>query len=54
MSGAVTNGPYWMFFSFKPNADGVGGTYERSSELVASSLDIRAVITGILKDMVRT
>ncbi|KAI0661230.1 hypothetical protein C8Q70DRAFT_700522 [Cubamyces menziesii] len=40
-----------MFFSFKPNADGVGGTYERSSELVASSLDIRAVITGILKDM---
>ena len=54
MNGVVTDGLNWMFFSFKPRADGVGGTYERSHQLFASSPDTRAVITGILRDMVCT
>ena len=53
MNGAVTNGLKWMFFSFKSGPDGVGGTFERSVQVVASSPDERAVITGVLKDMVR-
>lgn len=52
MNGVVTNGLKWMFFSFTPGPDGVGGTFERSAQVIASSPDIRAVITGVLKDMV--
>ena len=53
MNGAITNGLEWLFFSYTPGPDGVGGTYKRSIQLVADSADMRAVITGILKDMVR-
>ena len=53
MNGAVTYGLSWMFFSFTPGPDGVGGTFEGSAQVNAASLDSRAVITGILKDMVR-
>ena len=52
MNGVVTNGVNGMFFSFTPGPDGVGGTFDRSRMIVASSPDTRAVITGILKDMV--
>ena len=52
MNCVVTNRTSWMFFSFTPGPDGVGGTFERSDQVVALSSDMRAVITGILKDMV--
>ena len=53
MNGAITNGLKWMFFSYTPGPDGVGGTFNCSIQLVAESADMRAVITGILRDMVR-
>ena len=54
MHGAVTNGIMWQFFTFTPKPDGVGGTYLRSVPVDASwSSNSRAVLTGILKDMVR-
>ena len=53
MNGAVTNGLSWMFFSFTPGPDGVGGNYERSAQVNASTPVSRAIITGILKVMVR-
>ncbi|KAI0703363.1 hypothetical protein C8T65DRAFT_258721 [Cerioporus squamosus] len=52
MNGAVTNGLEWMFFSFTPGPDGVGGTFERSHQVSTSSPELRAVITGVLKDMI--
>ncbi|TFK93954.1 hypothetical protein K466DRAFT_593936 [Polyporus arcularius HHB13444] len=52
MNGVVTNGLEWMFFSFTPGPDGVGGTFERSRQVSASSPELRAVITGVLKDMI--
>ncbi|EPS97963.1 hypothetical protein FOMPIDRAFT_1051871 [Fomitopsis schrenkii] len=52
INGVVTNGLKWMFFSFTPGPDGVGGTFERSAQVTASSPDTRAVITGVLKDMI--
>ncbi len=53
MNGVVTSGLEWMFFSFKPGPEGVGGTFERSYQVSASSPELRAVITGVMKDMVR-
>ncbi|KAI0718859.1 hypothetical protein C8T65DRAFT_67388 [Cerioporus squamosus] len=52
MNGVVTNGHRWMFFSFTPGEDGVEGTFRRHLPLKATSPDERAVITGILKDMI--
>ncbi|RPD55469.1 hypothetical protein L227DRAFT_656912 [Lentinus tigrinus ALCF2SS1-6] len=52
MNGVITNGHRWMFFSFTPGADSVGGTFCRPLPLEASSPEERAVITGILKDMI--
>lgn len=55
MNGVVMNGLDWMFFfSFAPRPDGIGGAkFGQSEQVEASSPDTRAVITGILKDMVR-
>ncbi|TFK83280.1 hypothetical protein K466DRAFT_589856 [Polyporus arcularius HHB13444] len=51
MSGVETNELNWMFFSFVPGPDGARNTLERSDQIVASSPEWRAVISGVLKDM---
>ena len=53
MRGVLTNGLEWLFFSFKPGPDGIGGSFECPLQLTADSRDMRAVITGLLKDSVR-
>ncbi|KAI0366451.1 hypothetical protein BV20DRAFT_646850 [Pilatotrama ljubarskyi] len=52
MNGVVTTGLEWMFFSFTPGPDGIGGTFERSHQVSASSPEMRAVTTGVLRDMI--
>ena len=53
MYGAMTDGERWKFFSFKPGRDGVGGTYQISLMVDTRMPNMMAIVTGILKDMVR-